>query len=74
LISGVDLGRRRITGFVNTASAGEDRLRRPAEVPADALVAAILDAREPWWRRMRCARALAGHRWSRTRVIHGYSQ
>jgi hypothetical protein len=46
MISGVDLDRRRIRGFVNTASAGEDRLSRLAEVPADALVAAILDARE----------------------------
>lgn len=60
MISWVDLDRRRIRGFVNTASAGEDRMRRLAEVPAGSLVAAVLDAREPWWRRVRCARALAG--------------
>jgi hypothetical protein len=60
MISGVDLDRRRIRGLVDKASASEDRVRRLAEVPPDALVAAVLDAREPWWRQMNCARALAG--------------
>nr|BFE31598.1 hypothetical protein GCM10010200_038490 [Actinomadura rugatobispora] len=35
-------------------------VRRLAEVPADALADLVLDAQEPWWRRMACARALTG--------------
>ncbi|XVQ11415.1 hypothetical protein ACQP1W_02215 [Spirillospora sp. CA-255316] len=35
-------------------------VRRLAEVPADALADLVLDGREPWWRRMACARALTG--------------
>lgn len=38
----------------------ESVARRTASIPADVLVDAVLDAGEPWWRRMGCALALAG--------------
>ncbi|MBE1531849.1 hypothetical protein [Actinomadura algeriensis] len=56
--------RDRIRDLIPSASvrreAVDDLARRAAAIPADDLVDAVLDAAEPWWRRMGCARALTG--------------
>ncbi|QFG23625.1 hypothetical protein [Actinomadura sp. WMMB 499] len=56
--------RERIRELVPSASvrreSPEDLAARMAAIPADALVDAVLDGDEPWWRRMGCARALTG--------------